>query len=90
MHAERRAVAGEQKTKPTTATPNTTTNRHDARAGTDAGDRQSRTPDVIYVPTPPEVVEAMLKVAGVGKDDICTTWGAATVASRLRRYRSTA
>jgi len=29
-----------------------------------------RQPDVIYVPTPPEVVTAMLKVAKVGKDDI--------------------
>ena len=31
---------------------------------------QDRTPDVIYVPTPPEVVEAMLKVANVTKDDV--------------------
>jgi precorrin-6B methylase 2 len=30
----------------------------------------TRTPDVIYVPTPPEVVEAMLKVANVKKDDV--------------------
>lgn len=30
----------------------------------------SRTPDVIYVPTPEEVVDAMLKVAKVGKDDV--------------------
>jgi len=29
-----------------------------------------RTPDVIYVPTPPEVVDAMLKVAKVGPNDI--------------------
>ena len=29
-----------------------------------------RAPDVIYVPTPPEVVAAMLKVAKVGKGDI--------------------
>lgn len=29
-----------------------------------------RTPDVIYVPTPPEVVEAMLKMANVQKGDI--------------------
>lgn len=27
-------------------------------------------PDVIFVPTPPEVVDAMLKVAGVGPDDV--------------------
>ena len=31
---------------------------------------QERTPDVIYVPTPPEVVAEMLKVAHVTKDDI--------------------
>jgi precorrin-6B methylase 2 len=30
----------------------------------------ARTPDVIYVPTPPEVVTAMLKVAKVTKGDI--------------------
>lgn len=30
----------------------------------------ARTPDVIYVPTPEEVVEAMLKVANVTKDDV--------------------
>jgi tRNA G37 N-methylase Trm5 len=30
----------------------------------------TRKPDVIYVPTPQPVVEAMLQVAGVGKDDI--------------------
>jgi len=29
-----------------------------------------RTPDVIYVPTPPEVVEEMLKLAGVKKGDV--------------------
>lgn len=32
--------------------------------------KQQRTPDVIYVPTPPEVVEAMLKVADVKKGDV--------------------
>jgi precorrin-6B methylase 2 len=30
----------------------------------------TRRPDVIYVPTPEEVVEAMLQVANVGKDDV--------------------
>ena len=30
----------------------------------------TRTPDVIYVPTPPEVVTAMLTLAGVTKDDV--------------------
>lgn len=32
--------------------------------------QQLREPDVIFVPTPPEVVDAMLKVAKVGKNDI--------------------
>jgi tRNA A58 N-methylase Trm61 len=31
---------------------------------------QARSPDVIYVPTPPEVVEAMLHVAGVHAGDV--------------------
>jgi SAM-dependent methyltransferase len=31
---------------------------------------QERKPDVIYVPTPDDVVEAMLKLAKVGKDDV--------------------
>jgi precorrin-6B methylase 2 len=37
-----------------------------------AGQAQSRlrAPDVIFVPTPPEVVAAMLTVAGVGKGDV--------------------
>jgi SAM-dependent methyltransferase len=30
----------------------------------------SRTPDVIYVPTPPDVVDTMLKLAKIGKDDV--------------------
>jgi tRNA G37 N-methylase Trm5 len=35
-----------------------------------AQDAPARRPDVIYVPTPEAVVEAMLQVAGVGKNDI--------------------
>lgn len=31
---------------------------------------QQRTPDVVYVPTPPEVVDKMLELAKVGKNDI--------------------
>jgi hypothetical protein len=31
---------------------------------------QARSPDVIYVPTPPEVVEAMLRIAGVRAGDV--------------------
>jgi SAM-dependent methyltransferase len=30
----------------------------------------SRTPDVVYVPTPPEIVDEMLKVASVGPKDV--------------------
>ena len=30
----------------------------------------TRQPDVIYVPTPPEVVEAMLRLAKVTKNDV--------------------
>ncbi len=32
--------------------------------------KQMRTPDVVYVPTPVEVVDAMLKVAKAGKGDV--------------------
>src|SRR5918996_5481247 len=34
------------------------------------GGKQLRSPDVVYVPTPSEAVEAMLKVAKVGKNDV--------------------
>jgi len=40
------------------------------QAAAPAPQKELRSPDVIYVPTPPEVVEAMLKVAKVGKGDI--------------------
>lgn len=30
----------------------------------------ARTPDVVFVPTPTAVVDAMLEIAGVGKDDV--------------------
>lgn len=33
-------------------------------------DRPSRTPDVFYVPTPPAVVDAMLKIANVSSSDV--------------------
>lgn len=35
-----------------------------------AGAKALRSPDVIYVPTPPEVVDAMLKVADVRRGDV--------------------
>ncbi|HVF29248.1 MAG TPA: class I SAM-dependent methyltransferase [Pyrinomonadaceae bacterium] len=56
------------KTSPATQT-NTTPTPASAQEKTQEA-AQPRTPDVIYVPTPPEVVEAMLKVANVGKDDV--------------------
>ena len=33
-------------------------------------EKQLRSPDVVYVPTPAETVDAMLKVAKVGKEDV--------------------
>ena len=41
-----------------------------AAAGQTATQAPLRSPDVIFVPTPPEVVAAMLKVAKVGKGDV--------------------
>jgi hypothetical protein len=35
-----------------------------------AGQAQTRTPDIDYVPTPQEVVDAMLKLAGVTRNDV--------------------
>ena len=40
------------------------------RVATPGAPAQMRTPDVVFVPTPPKVVEAMLKVAKVGKGDV--------------------
>lgn len=40
------------------------------QASAAAPQRELRTPDVIFVPTPHEVVDAMLKVAKVGKGDV--------------------
>ena len=37
---------------------------------TPATQPEKRTPDVVYVPTPPEVVDKMLELAKVGKNDI--------------------
>jgi precorrin-6B methylase 2 len=41
-----------------------------ANAQTASQAPQFRSPDVIFVPTPPEVVEAMLKLAKVGPNDV--------------------
>jgi len=45
------------------------TQTQEAQTGTTAV-APPRAPDVVFVPTPPAVVDAMLKVAGVGKDDV--------------------
>ena len=52
-----------------TAAP-ATTNAPAATAQAAPQEAASRRPDVIYVPTPEEVVEAMLQVANVTKNDI--------------------
>lgn len=41
-----------------------------AWAGEEAKEEPKRKPDVIFVPTPPEVVEVMLRLADVKKDDL--------------------
>ena len=43
-----------------------------------------RSPDVIFVPTPPEAVEAMLKLAKVGPNDVVYDLDPAMAASRSR------
>jgi len=53
----------QQNASPANSNATTTTNQ------TTAG-KQLRTPDVVYVPTPDEVVDAMLTVAKVGKGDV--------------------
>ena len=40
-----------------------------SNGGTTEG-KQLRAPDVVFVPTPQEAVDAMLKVAKVGKEDV--------------------
>jgi SAM-dependent methyltransferase len=42
-----------------------------AAAESEADDpRGRRIPDVVYIPTPPDVVDAMLRLAEIGKDDV--------------------
>ncbi|PCD03257.1 SAM-dependent methyltransferase [Sphingomonas spermidinifaciens] len=43
--------------------------------GADPGARPAREPDIYYEPSPPEVVEAMLKLAGVGPGDTVVDLG---------------
>jgi hypothetical protein len=58
-----RTSVAQQTTQPQTTPPAPT-------GGQTSNDKKLRTPDVIYVPTPEKVVEAMLTVARVGKDDV--------------------
>jgi 2-polyprenyl-3-methyl-5-hydroxy-6-metoxy-1,4-benzoquinol methylase len=44
--------------------------RSSAKQQKSATAAQTRTPDVIYVPTPPEVVDKMLRMAGVKEGDV--------------------
>lgn len=66
----------QQQQQPTTATPPSSTapstgSAPAAEAQTSgAQTKQLRSPDVVYVPTPPEVVDAMLKVANVRTGDV--------------------
>jgi tRNA A58 N-methylase Trm61 len=51
----------------------------------------SRTPDTIYLPTPPDVVTAMLKMAGVGPGDVVYDLGAGDgriVIAAVRQFRA--
>jgi SAM-dependent methyltransferase len=52
----------------------------------------SRTPDVPYVPTPPEVVDAMLRLAKVTKDDVIYDLGSGDgriVIAAAKKYGAT-
>ena len=52
-----------------------------------------RTPDVIFVPTPPEVVDAMLKVAEVSSSDVVYDLGCGDgiiVATAAQKFGATA
>ena len=56
-------------TPPSSTAPTTTAPQTGSQTPAQAA-KPLREPDVIYVPTPPEVVDAMLKVAKVGKGDV--------------------
>lgn len=52
-------------------------------------DKPSRTPDVVYVPTPHDVVEKMLEMAGVKKEDLVYDLGCGDgriVATAAKKY----
>lgn len=61
--ATQQAAQPQQNTSPANSNATTTTNQATTS-------KPLRSPDVIYVPTPNEVVDAMLKVAKVGKGDV--------------------
>jgi len=50
--------------------PTQSKNQQAGAANEQQSPKPLRTPDVIYVPTPPEVVEEMLRLAEVGKNDV--------------------
>ena len=61
------ACANQEPVSASTPTPPSTATAAQAQA---PAQEETRKPDVIYVPTPPEVVEAMLRLAKVTKDDV--------------------
>lgn len=66
------APGGAQSTSPQQkpATPPSSVAPAGTPASTAQPKKELREPDVIYVPTPPEVVDAMLKIANVKKGDV--------------------
>ncbi len=91
--AQSGATASSQQTRqPPQAKPSTSTPRS-APAGTQTPAAQAvkplRQPDVIYVPTPPEVVDAMLGVANVREGDVLYDLGSGDgriVITAARKY----
>ena len=51
---------------------------------------RTQAPDVIYVPTPYEVVDEMLKLAGVKKGDVLYDLGSGDAPTRRARHFRTA
>ncbi len=52
------------------AAPSTIQAQQPSKEQSTSGATKLRSPDVVYVPTPNEAVDAMLKVAKVGKNDV--------------------
>ena len=55
---------------PVVPAPPAAASNQSSAAKPQADANRNRPPDVIYVPTPPEVVDTMLQLAGVTKDDV--------------------